>query len=101
MPTEVIVYGVVFLGIFLLFEGVYLAMFGRSVNAQNKYNRRLQMLKGGMSNKDTMERLRKEMDLHEGALKIPVYSILAKQLRRAGMAIAPRRMMVLSWAPLP
>ena len=95
MPTEVIVYGVVFLGIFLLFEGVYLAMFGRSVNAQNKYNRRLQMLKGGMSNKDTMERLRKEMDLHEGALKIPVYSILAKQLRRAGMAIAPRRMMVI------
>jgi len=59
MPVQVIVYGVVFLAIFLLFEGAYLAMFGKSVRSDSKYNRRLRMLKGGMTNKDTMEQLRK------------------------------------------
>lgn len=95
MPAQFIVYGIVFLAVFLLFEGAYLAMFGKSVKSNSKYNRRLQMLKGGMSSKDTMERLRKEMDLHADALNIPVYSILARQLRRAGMAIAPQRMILL------
>jgi len=95
MPVQVIVYGVVFLAIFLLFEGAYLAMFGKSVRSDSKYNRRLRMLKGGMTNKDTMEQLRKEMDIHHAALEIPVYSILAKQLRRAGMAIAPSRMIMI------
>ena len=95
MPVQVIVYGVVFLAIFLLFEGAYLAMFGKSVRSDSKYNSRLRMLKGGMTNKDTMEQLRKEMDIHHAALEIPVYSILAKQLRRAGMAVAPARMMMI------
>ena len=95
MPVQVIVYGLVFLAIFLLFEGAYLAMFGKSVRSDSKYNRRLRMLKGGMTNKDTMEQLRKEMDIHSAALEIPVYSILAKQLRRAGMAVAPARIMMI------
>jgi len=95
MPVQLIVYGVVFLAIFLLFEGAYLAMFGKSVRSDSKYNRRLRMLKGGMTNKDTMEQLRKEMDIHHAALEIPVYSILAKQLQRAGMAIAPSRMIMI------
>ena len=95
MPVQLIVYGIVFLAIFLLFEGAYLAMFGKSVRSDSKYNRRLRMLKGGMTNKDTMEQLRKEMDIHHAALEIPVYSILAKQLRRAGMAIAPSRMIMI------
>jgi len=95
MPVQLIVYGVVFLAIFLLFEGAYLAMFGKSVRSDSKYNRRLRMLKGGMTNKDTMEQLRKEMDIHHAALEIPVYSILAQQLRRAGMAIAPSRMIMI------
>ena len=95
MPVQLIVYGVVFLAIFLLFEGAYLAMFGKSVRSDSKYNRRLRMLKGGMTNKDTMEQLRKEMDIHHAALEIPVNSILAKQLQRAGMAIAPSRMIMI------
>ena len=59
MPTEFIVYGVVFLSIFFLFEGVYLVLFGRNVRGNSKVNRRLQMMDGGLSKKDTLDKLRK------------------------------------------
>lgn len=95
MPTEFIVYGVVFLSIFFLFEGVYLVLFGRNVRGNSKVNRRLQMMDGGLSKKDTLDKLRKELDMHERAKDIPVYSILAAQMQRAGIAYHPRQMMMI------
>ena len=95
MPTEFIVYGVVFLSIFFLFEGVYLVLFGRNVRGNSKVNRRLQMMDGGLSKKDTLDKLRKELDMHERAKDIPVYSILAAKLQRAGIAYHPRQMMMI------
>jgi len=92
---EALVYLIVFASIFVLFEGAYLVLFGRSVKANSKVNRRIALMSTGMSAKDTMEKLRKELDLHDAAKKIPVYGILAVQLQRAGMAIPPSKMILI------
>ena len=92
---EALVYLIVFASIFFLFEGAYLVLFGRAVKASSRVNRRIAMLSAGMSTKDTMEKLRKEQDLHTAAKKIPIYGILAAQMQRAGMAIPPAKMILI------
>ena len=46
---EPILYGLIFVAVLLLIEGVYLVAFGKSISLNNKVNRRLDMMQKGGS----------------------------------------------------
>jgi hypothetical protein len=52
-------------------EGVYLAVFGKTISLNARVNRRLAMLEQGTSREDVLAKLRKEMDQHKGAVRDP------------------------------
>lgn len=42
--TDIIIYGVIFIAVLLLVEGIYLTVFGKSISLNSRVNRRLDML---------------------------------------------------------
>ena len=94
MSMEPIIYGLIFVGVLVLVEGIYLVVFGRSISLNNRVNRRLEMLnKSGGRREEVLEQLRKEMQQHMGARSIPIYSILAEKAQKAAIAFTPYQLM--------
>ena len=44
ISAEPIIYGLIFLAVLVLVEGIYLTVFGKSISLNNKVNRRLELL---------------------------------------------------------
>jgi DNA polymerase III delta prime subunit len=61
LSIEPLIYIGIFVGVLLLVEGVYLAVFGKSISLNARVNRRLAMLEQGASREDVLAQLRKEM----------------------------------------
>jgi tight adherence protein B len=95
MNAEVIIYGMVFLGVLILVEGVYLVAFGKSISLNNKVNRRLEMLDKGSHREEVLAKLRKEMDQHMNSRSLPLYSILAGKAQKAAIAFTPQQLILL------
>jgi len=87
-PTPII-YGLIFVAVLLLVEGIYLLVFGKSISLNNKVNRRLALLEKGGKREDVLEQLRKEATQHMNAWGIPLYSILAEKARKGNIAFSP------------
>ena len=88
-PTPII-YGLIFLAVLLLVEGIYLVVFGKSISLNSKVNRRLDLLEKGGQREQVLEQLRKEASQHLKARGIPLYSILAAKAQRANIAFSPK-----------
>ena len=95
MNAEIIIYGMVFLGVLILVEGVYLVAFGKSISLNNKVNRRLEMLDRGSHREEVLAKLRKEMDQHMNSRSLPLYSILASKAQKAAIAFTPQQLILL------
>ncbi|MBT0955957.1 type II secretion system F family protein [Alphaproteobacteria bacterium KMM 3653] len=89
ISAEPIIYGLIFVGVILLVEGIYLTVFGKSISLNNKVNRRLEMMEKGGNREEVLEQLRKEMSQHLSSKSIPLYSILAKKAQKANIAFSP------------
>lgn len=87
-PTPII-YGLIFVAVLLLVEGIYLVAFGKSISLNNKVNRRLDLLEKGGKREQVLEQLRKEASQHLKAKGIPLYSILASKAQKANIAFSP------------
>jgi tight adherence protein B len=87
-PTFII-YGLIFGGILLLVEAIYLMAFGRSIRLGSRMNRRLEMLDDDKSRSEIIDRLRKEATQHEGGTSIPFYSLLAEKAEKGNVAFSP------------
>ena len=87
--TAPLIYGLVALGVFLLVEGIYLTVFGKSISLDRKVNRRLALLEKGGNREQVLEQLRKEMSQHMKSRGIPLYSILAAKAQKANIAFSP------------
>ena len=61
VSMELVVYGVIFVAVLLLVEGVYLTVFGKSISLNSRVNRRLEMLEKGKDREQVLDQLRKEM----------------------------------------
>ena len=59
-----LIYGLIFIGVLLLVEGLYLTFFGKSISLNAKLNRRLDMLEKGAGREQVLEQLRKEVSQH-------------------------------------
>ncbi len=95
MSAEPIIYGLIFIGVLVLVEGLYLVAFGKSISLNNRVNRRLEMLnKSGGRREEVLDQLRKEMQQHMGARSIPLYSLLADRAQKAAIAFTPQQLMM-------
>ncbi len=95
MSAEPIIYGLIFIGVLVLVEGLYLVAFGKSISLNNRVNRRLEMLNKGGTRDEVLEKLRKEMQQHMKARSIPLYSLLADKAQKAAIAFSPRQLMMI------
>ncbi|MEO0676116.1 MAG: type II secretion system F family protein [Pseudomonadota bacterium] len=91
---EPIIYGLIFIGVLVLVEGLYLTVFGKAISLNSKVNRRLDLMKNGAGREDVMEQLRKEMNQHLGAQKLPLYSLLADKAQKGGIAFTPTQLVI-------
>ncbi|WP_299841877.1 type II secretion system F family protein [uncultured Roseovarius sp.] len=95
ISAEPIIYGLIFVGVLVLVEGLYLTVFGRSISLNNRVNRRLEMLDKTGNREEVMETLRKEMQQHLKARRIPLYSILSNKAQKAAIAFTPKQLILL------
>lgn len=94
LSIEPLIYIGIFVGIVMLVEGVYLAVFGKTISLNARVNRRLALLEQGSSREDVLAKLRKEMDQHKGRVKIPFYSLIADKAQKAAVAFTPGQLML-------
>ncbi|SMX44006.1 type II secretion system F family protein [Actibacterium lipolyticum] len=95
ISAEPIIYGLIFVGVLALVEGLYLTIFGKSISLNSRVNRRLDMLEKGAAREEVLEQLRKEMSQHMNSKGIPLYSMLAAKAQKANIAFSPRALIMI------
>ena len=95
LSAEPIIYGLIFVGVLVLVEGIYLVAFGKSISLNSRVNRRLEMLDKGAGREQVLEQLRKEMQQHMKSRSIPLYSLLAEKAQKAAIAFTPRQLIMI------
>lgn len=95
MSAEPIIYGLIFVGVLALVEGLYLVTFGKSISLNSRVNRRLEMLDKGNGREEVLEKLRKEMQQHMKSRTIPLYSLLGEKAQKAAIAFTPRQLILI------
>ncbi|MEM9583422.1 MAG: type II secretion system F family protein [Pseudomonadota bacterium] len=92
---EPLLYGIIFVAVLMMIEGLYLVVFGKSISLNSKVNRRLDMIQKGGNREKVLEQLRKEMNQHMKSGGIPLYSMLADKALRANIAFSPSALMAI------
>ncbi|MDX2483401.1 MAG: type II secretion system F family protein [Pseudodonghicola sp.] len=95
MGMEALIYLLIFIGVLVLVQGIYLVAFGKSISLNNKVNRRLAMLDKGIGREQVLEQLRKEMRQHLNSKSIPLYSLIAEKAQKAAIAFSPRQLIMI------
>ena len=95
ITAEPIIYGLIFIGVIVLVEGLYLVAFGKSISLNSRVNRRLEMLDKGAGREQVLEQLRKEMQQHMKTRSIPLYSLLAEKAQKAAIAFTPQQLILI------
>ena len=95
MSAEPIIYGLIFVAVLALVEGLYLVTFGKSISLNSRVNRRLEMLDKGTGREEVLEKLRKEMQQHMKSRSIPLYSLLGEKAQKAAIAFTPRQLIMI------
>ncbi len=95
ISAEPIIYGLIFIAVLVLVEGIYLTVFGKSISLNNRVNRRLELLEKGAGREQVLEQLRKEMTQHIQSKGIPIYSILASKAQKANIAFSPSQIIMI------
>ncbi len=94
ISAEPLIYGLIFIAVLVLVEGLYLTIFGKSISLNNRVNRRLEMLEKGAGREQVLEQLRKEMGQHMKSRSIPLYAILANKAQKANIAFTPGQLIM-------
>ncbi|MBK1636939.1 type II secretion system F family protein [Rhodovulum adriaticum] len=95
ISAEPLIYGLIFVSVLVLVEGLYLTVFGKSISLNSRVNRRLEMLEKGTAREEVLEQLRKEMNQHMNARGIPLYAILADKAQKANIAFTPKQLIMI------
>jgi tight adherence protein B len=85
----------IFVAVLALVNGIYLTVYGRSINLNGRFNRRLELLEKGTAREKVLEQLRKEMTQHIKSRSIPLYSLLAERAQKANIAFSPVQLIML------
>ncbi len=91
-----LVYLLIFAAIPTLISALYIAVFGKSINLNNRVSRRLALLEKSNNNREqVLEQLRKEMSQHMNARGIPLYSMLAAKAQKGNIAFTPMQLIMI------
>lgn len=95
ISAEPLIYGLIFVAVIVIVEGLYLTVFGKSISLNAKVNRRLELMERGGKREEVLEQLRKEMTQHLKSQNIPLYSILASKAQKANIAFTPPQIIMI------
>jgi len=88
MLFQPLIYAFIFVGVFMMVEGVYLAIYGRTLKREKKVNRRLALLQGGKDTEEVLGILRTEREGVEKNDRLPVIGPLIEMARHAAITIS-------------
>lgn len=94
ISAQPVIYVIIFVAVLAVVQGAYLLFFGKSIQLDNKVNRRLALLEKGGQREQVLEQLRKEMTQHLKSQSIPLYSILATKAQKANIAFSPTQLIM-------
>lgn len=95
LSIEPLIYIASFVAVFVIVEGLYLTVFGKSIAMNKKFNRRVEMMSQGARRHDVLDQLRKEMDQHKRARGIPIFGLLAEKARKGNVAFSPAQLIAI------
>jgi len=82
-----VIYGLIFIGVFLMVEGAYLLIYGRTLSREKKVNRRLALLQDGKDTEEVLGILRAEREGSEQTDRLPVIGPLMEMARHANITL--------------
>lgn len=94
MSMEPIIFALIFVGVILIVEGIYLVTFGKSIKLNSRMNRRLALLEQGKDHEEVLQTLRKEREQHRKGIALPILSILSDKAAKANIAFSPRALIM-------
>ncbi|MEM7241033.1 MAG: type II secretion system F family protein [Pseudomonadota bacterium] len=94
MGFQAIILILIFVGVILMAEGMYLVAFGKSISASSKVNRRLALMEAGGDQESILTTLRREREQHSTSINIPIYALLSKKANQANIAFTPRALII-------
>lgn len=86
--TQAWLLGLLFIGVLMIVEGVYLFAFGRTHKRESKVNRRLRMLESGADPAAVLSQLRKERERESNAGVVPLFNLLFKKAAQGNVRIS-------------
>lgn len=90
MLFQPIVYALIFVGVLLMVEGLYLVFFGKTLKREKRVNRRLSLLQEGRDTEEVLSILRQEREGSKSVLTIPILGPLVDMARHANIVVTPR-----------
>lgn len=88
MLFQPLIYAFIFVGVFLMVEGVYLLIYGKKLKEEKKVNRRLALLQQGRDTEEVLNILRLEREGSERNEKLPVIGPLVEMARHASITLS-------------
>lgn len=92
MLFQPVIYALIFIGVLLIVEGLYLVAFGKTIKREKKVNRRLTLLQDGRDTEEVLSILRQEREGSERTKSLPVIGPLLEMARHANIVVTPRMM---------
>ncbi len=94
MLFQPIIYGLIFIGVIAIVEGIYLIVYGKTLKREKKVNRRLSLLQDGKDTEEVLTILRAEREGSERMRKLPIIGVLLDQARQASITMTPVSMTI-------
>ena len=88
MFFQPLIYAFIFVGIFMMVEGIYLIIYGPTLKREKKVNRRLALMQGGKDTEEVLSILRLEREGAEKHERMPVLGPLVEMARHAAITIS-------------
>ena len=88
MLFQPLIYALIFVGVFMMVEGVYLVIYGKTLKREKKVNRRLALLQDGRDTEEVMGILRQEREGAEKHERMPGLGPLVEMARHAAITLS-------------
>ncbi len=98
ISAEPLLFALIFVGVLVAVEGLYLLAFGRSARQGRKVNRRLDLLDQGVDVMEVLHQLRKERERHVNASTMPLFSALFDKAAQANIPWSPMTIVMIMMA---
>ncbi len=96
MQFEAVIYAVLFVGVLMTIEGIYLLAFGKRMKREGTMNRRLELIEKGLEPDEVLAVLRKERERETSRGGIPLISQLVRLSAQSNMPKSPG-LLILLW----